>query len=235
MNYQKPTSTRLNKALVQLGLASSRRKADEMIMSSKVRVNDQVITKLATTVSIEVDKITASGKTGKVNSSKPTVLILNKPTGYVCSHNPQGNDRSIFALLPKQFSNLKIAGRLDKDSEGLVLLTSDGDLANRLSHPRYKKMKLYEVVVDKPLQDAQIKQLTKGVKLHDGISSFDKVVLRKSRQLSVTIHEGRNRQIRRTLSALGFTVTKLKRVQLGNISLDKLPSGKYRKVDTIEL
>lgn len=235
MSYQNPTSIRLNKALVQLGLAPSRRKADEMIISSKVRVNDQVTTKLATTVSIESDKITASGKTGKVNSVKPTVLILNKPTGYVCSHNPQGNDRSIFALLPKQFSNLKIAGRLDKDSEGLVLLTSDGDMANRLSHPRYEKMKLYEVVVDKPLQDAQIKQLTKGIKLHDGVSSFDKVALRKSRQLSVTIHEGRNRQIRRTLSALGFTVTKLKRVQLGNISLDKLPSGKYRKVDTIEL
>lgn len=235
MNYQNPTSIRLNKALVQLGLAPSRRKADEMIMSSKVRVNDQVTTKLATTVSIEADKITASGKTGKFSSLKPTVLILNKPTGYVCSHNPQGNDRSIFALLPKQFSSLKIAGRLDKDSEGLVLLTSDGDLANRLSHPRYEKMKLYEVVVDKPLYDTQIKQLGEGVKLHDGISSFDKVVLRKSRQLSITIHEGRNRQIRRTFSALGFIVTKLKRVQLGNISLDNLPSGKYRKVDTIEL
>jgi len=235
MNYRNPTSIRLNKALVQLGLVPSRRKADEMIISGKVRVNDQVTTKLATTVSIEADKITVSGKTGKVSSLKPTVLILNKPTGYVCSHNPQGNDRSIFALLPKQFSNLKIAGRLDKDSEGLVLLTSDGDLANRLSHPRYEKSKLYEVVVDKPLQDAQIKQLSEGVKLHDGISSFDKVVLRKSRQLLVTIHEGRNRQIRRTFSALGFTVTKLKRVQLGNISLDKLPSGKYRKVDTIEL
>lgn len=235
MNYQNPTSIRLNKALVQLGLAPSRRKADDMIISSKVRVNDQVTTKLATTVTIETDKITASGKTGKVSSLTPTVLILNKPAGYVCSHNPQGNDRSIFALLPKSFSTLKIAGRLDKDSEGLVLLTSDGDLANRLSHPRYEKSKLYEVVVDKPLQDAQIKQLTKGVKLHDGISSFDKVVLRKSRQLSVMIHEGRNRQIRRTFSALGFTVTKLKRVQLGNISLDKLPSGKYRKVDTIGL
>ena len=235
MNYQKPTSIRLNKALVQLGLSPSRRKADELIMTSKVKVNGKVTTTLATTVIVGVDHITASGKQGVARNQETIVLALNKPVGYVCSHNPQGHDRSIFTLLPKAYSNLKIAGRLDKDSGGLVLLTSDGDLANRLSHPRYQKSKLYEVTVDKPLQNAHIKQLSEGVKLHDGISRFDKVVVLKPKQLTVTLHEGRNRQIRRTFSALGITVTRLKRTKLGNATLDKIPTGKYRKLDTIEL
>jgi 23S rRNA pseudouridine2605 synthase len=117
----------------------------------------------------------------------------------------------------------------------LVLLTNNGDLANQLSHPRFEKSKQYEVVVNKPLTNTQLQELRKGVKLHDGISKFDKVVTSKPQQLIVTLHEGRNRQIRRTFAHIGITVTKLKRTQLGNITLKHLASGKYRKVDTIEL
>jgi segregation and condensation protein B len=221
---------RINQALVQLGFATSRRKADDLLIAGRVKCNGQKVEHLATIVDIHQDTITVDDQ-----AAEPIIqatIIMNKPVGYVCSHQPQGNDKSVFELLPPQYQQLKLAGRLDKDSEGLLLLSSDGNLINQLSHPRHNKQKTYYLVLDEPIVASAINKLLHGVALEDGISKFDKVEGR-GRELTVVIHEGRNRQIRRTLQALGYKVTKLQRVSLGDYKLGQLKPGDWQKIATI--
>jgi len=224
-------SFRLNKFLA-LHLGVSRRQADELIEKGRVSVNDTVATLGARTVSgdtVAVDSTPITTETALV------YLALNKPVGYVCSRRAQGDNPTIYTLLPEKYHTLKPVGRLDRDSSGLILLTNDGDFAQRMTHPSYYKVKRYEVTLDKPLEPLHQQMINDfGVTLEDGPS---KLTLEKQTddRLSwiITMHEGRNRQIRRTFAALGYTVTLLHRTNFGDYSLGELASGAFQEVSAL--
>lgn len=210
---------RLNK-YIALSTGISRRAADSAIASGLVFVNGTVAT--AGQQAEDDDTVTLRGKTLQLPDVK--TVMLHKPVGYVVSREGQGS-HTIYDLLPKELHNLKPVGRLDKDSSGLLLLTNDGNLANRLTHPSHQKDKTYRVQLDKPLSIAHQQQIQQGVQLEDGPS---KLGLRGAdTKWIVTMAEGRNRQIRRTFLATGYTVTALHRTHFGEYKLKDIPTGQY--------
>ncbi len=215
---------RLNKYLAQ-ATGMSRRASDQAIVEGRVLINGK--TPRGEPVQ-EGDAVTLDGAVIIPEASSVTIL-LNKPVGYVCSRNGQGS-RTIYDLLPNELHTLKPVGRLDKDSSGLLLMTNDGDLAHQLTHPSFQKTKVYDIELDKPLEPLHRQMISDyGITLEDGPSKLQLERLEEGngRKWEVRMHEGRNRQIRRTFGALGYTVTKLQRIQFGSYSLDKLQSGKY--------
>lgn len=217
---------RINQYLVSAGLAESRRKADEIIKSGKVRINGQTTTDLSYRVSKE-DQVLVSGQAGIIRTN--IYVVYNKPTGEICSHNTQGQSPTIFQSLPKSFAKLKIAGRLDKDSHGLVVLSSDGHFTQSISHPSQSKAKVYIVKTKQSITNDTVEKLNYGVKLEDGISKL-KTSKIKSDTIRVEMQEGRNRQIRRTLKHIGFDVVDLERVSIGKYSNHNLKEGKFEFV-----
>lgn len=219
------TSVRLNKFLaLQLGI--SRREADELIEKGRVQIGSSTAT-LGDRVTL-IDIIYVDNK--KIDSSQQYIYVLfNKPTGYVCSRQKQGETPTIYNILPKEYQALKPVGRLDKDSSGLLILTNDGDFAHKMTHPSFKKTKVYEVALDKPLEPLHQQLISDhGIKLDDGTSKFLVSKINKN-TYQVTMQEGRNRQIRRTFAALGYTVTQLHRVQFGPYLLD-IPPAKHKLI-----
>lgn len=233
---------RLNKYLA-LHRGISRREADELIAKRRVKINDAVA-ELGAQVG-PGDSVTIDNQP-VATSAEYRYLALHKPTNYVCSRRQQGGSPTIYALLPPELHALKPVGRLDRDSSGLLLMTNDGDFAHRMTHPSFHKTKIYYVTLDQPLQPLHQQMISDfGVMLEDGKSRF---IVEKSDHDSspralqahiqsdqqiykVTMHEGRNRQIRRTFSALGYTVTTLHRDAFGNYALGDIPSGSYQDVD----
>lgn len=213
---------RLNKFIAR-ATGLSRRSADELIKFGKVRVDNE-----QATLGQEVNNDNTVELNGTVlNLAKShLILMLNKPAGYVCSRNGQGS-KTIYDLLPEKFHNLKPVGRLDKNSSGLILLTNDGELANQLTHPRYQKQKVYQVVLNKTLELSDKKKLLTGVVLSDGLSKFIKIKDYPNNIYEVVLEEGRNRQIRRTFNALGYKLESLHRIKLGKYMLNDLSKGKY--------
>lgn len=206
----------------------SRRAADQAIQAGRIQVNGQQAV-LGDQVE-PTDTVTLDGRVLKAAAPTQTIM-LHKPVGYVCSRRGQGS-KTVYELLPAELRHLRPVGRLDKDSSGLLVMTNDGQLAHQLTHPSFQKEKVYEVVLDKPLQATDQQQITReGVQLDDGPSRLG---LRSSSgdnlTWQVSMHEGRNRQIRRTFEALGYQVTKLHRTQFGNYKLSDLPPAKYRVV-----
>lgn len=221
---------RLNKFLAER-LGVSRREADELISSGKITVNGKVAT-LGDKVSLngidKSDKVCYNNKIVPEGASY-TYVAFHKPVGFVCSRHAQGDNHTIYELLPKHFFRLKTVGRLDKDSSGLVLLTNDGNFAFSMTHPKFRKNKVYQVELDKPLEPLHQQMITDyGVEIGDGTSSF-KIIHDESKTncYTVILTEGRNRQIRRTFAALGYTVVALHRVQFGKYELGDLKPGKY--------
>ncbi|MDX2776150.1 pseudouridine synthase [Streptomyces caniscabiei] len=219
-------SHRLNKHLaLQLGI--SRREADMLIEKRSVTINDAPATLGARFK--DGDTISVNG-TPLGPATEYTYLLLNKPVGYVCSRRTQGDNETIYALLPKKYHVLKPVGRLDKDSSGLILLTNDGDFAFRMTHPKFHKTKVYDVQLDHDLEPLHQQMISDyGVQLEDGVS---KLLLQRQtdnsrREWQVTMHEGRNRQIRRTFAALGYTVTALHRRVFGPYSLGDIRPGEF--------
>jgi len=215
------TSTRLNKHLaLQLGV--SRREADELIQKGKVHINGEVA--ILGTQASSHDHITVNGKP-VAHGTAYTYLLFHKPVGYVCSRRPQGSIPTIYSLLPKKYHTLKPVGRLDKDSSGLLILTNDGDFAFHMTHPKFHKVKTYEIQLDKELEPLHQQMISDhGLQLEDGIS---KLQLERLSDVSrkvwrVNMHEGRNRQIRRTFAAVGYEVKRLHRTQFGSYSLNDL-------------
>jgi len=211
---------RINKYIAQ-ATGMSRRAADTVIAEGRIAING-VPTELGTEVEPN-DTITLDGKPLALGINLTTIL-LNKPVGYVVSREGQGS-KTIYDLLPTQYRHLKPVGRLDKDSSGLLLLTNDGELANQLTHPRYAKTKIYEVELDKPLTSEDTAKIGQGVQLEDGLSKLSLEKIGSDKQWRVTMQEGRNRQIRHTFAALGYTVTKLHRTHFGSYSLGNLEMG----------
>lgn len=206
----------------------SRRRADELIKTGLVQVNgahasytDQIS---------ESDKVRLNSKLIK---PKPQLTILfNKPTGYVTSRTKQGNAPTIYNLLPLKFHHLKPVGRLDKESCGLLLLTNDGHLAERLTHPKYQKLKVYSVRLNKSLTANDFAKINKGIKLIDGTSHLN--VTQYNDNWLVSLKEGKNRQIRRTFSSLDYKVTYLERLQFGDYKLGKIPIGSYELINKVK-
>lgn len=214
---------RLNKFLAT-HLAIGRRAADDLIASGKVRLNNSIAT-IGDRVK-SGDSILVDGKQFKASAQTEFLyLLMNKPTGYVCSRRQQGEVPTIYSLLPQKYQHLKTVGRLDKDSSGLILLTNNGDVAHKLTHPSFVKIKKYEVELNKPLQPLHHQMINDfGIDLPDGKS---KLVLQGSgTRWTVTMHEGRNRQIRRTFEALGYGVVRLHRISFGSYELTEIPNGK---------
>lgn len=219
---------RLNKYLAQ-ATGMSRRTADNAIASGQVQVNGASAT-LGQTVDPETDTILLGGQ--PVAAPEPAMtIILNKPIGYVCSRDGQGS-KTIYDLLPAEYHKLKPVGRLDKDSSGLLLLTSDGTLAYELTHPSFQKDKQYVVKLDRDLSEKDFETITReGVRLEDGPSRLGLESLKgKKTEWKVTMHEGRNRQIRRTFEALGYVVTGLHRTQFGDYPLGDLAAGRWKRL-----
>ena len=209
----------------------SRREADNLIASSKVFVNGNPAV-LGARIS-ETDEIVVNGK--KIDNSPVsyTYLMLNKPEGYLSSRRAQGGDPTLYDLLPEEYKNLKTVGRLDKNSSGLILLTNDGDFAFSHTHPKFYKIKTYLITLDKPLEPLHQQEISDfGIQLEDGASKLFLTKLDENRlKWQVEMSEGRNRQIRRTFAALGYSVIKLHRIEFGNYKLNDLKSGEYKLVD----
>jgi 23S rRNA pseudouridine2605 synthase len=162
---------------------------------------------------------------------KRQTIMFNKPVGYVCSRDGQGSN-TVYDILPAEYQHLNLVGRLDKNSSGLLLLTNDGDLANELTHPRYGKAKVYEIRLNNPLAPLHQQMISNiGVQLSDGPSQLALEKLdAQGLQWRIRMREGRNRQIRRTFDALGYSVKYLHRTTFGEYSLDGLKSGEIRPV-----
>ena len=221
---------RLNKFLaLQLGI--SRRQADELIEKGKISINGKTA-KLGARIKV-ADIIKIGDKVVSNSREERIYLLFNKPRGYVCSRKKQGENETIYAILPKEFHSLKPVGRLDKDSSGLLLLTNDGDFAFQMTHPKFRKIKEYLVELDEPLQPLHQQMIADfGINLPDGKSQLGLERLNDSRKnWKVIMSEGRNRQIRRTFSVVGYEVVKLHRIVFGNYSLPKdLKFGDFQKV-----
>lgn len=219
---------RINK-YVALATGMSRRAADEAIRQGRVLVNGHLPSAGQNISQVDIVTLDNSAITPAV---KTMTIMLNKPAGYVVSRNGQGS-KTIYDLLPEELHNLKPAGRLDKDSSGLLLLTNDGQLAQDLTHPSRKKIKIYEISLDKPLAPLHRQMINDhGIELEDGNSRLilERLQEGDDSQWRVTMHEGRNRQIRRTFAALGYTVTRLHRTHFGSYMLHDLSQGSYIEV-----
>lgn len=221
---------RLNKFLAH-ATGISRRQADNDIAAGLVAINDQPVIS-GIDINEENDVIRYHGQIVKLPSHSTTIM-MNKPVGYVCSRNAQSKGvQTIYSLLPTEYKKLKTIGRLDKDSSGLILLTDDGDLAYRLTHPKFSKTKVYNVELDHalaPLHQQMISDF--GINLEDGSSQLLLTRLNDERtKFAVTMHEGRNRQIRRTFAALGYTVIKLHRLEFDNYQLGDLQPGEIKVI-----
>lgn len=240
---QKPTGwgplgagpQRLNKVLAAAGLGS-RRACDEFISEGRVEVNGEVVAQLGMKVDPSVDQIKVDGEALKKN--KPVYYALNKPPGVVSTNSdPDGRPRVVDLVPDKE--RLFSVGRLDRSSEGLMLLTNDGELAQKLAHPKYQITKTYYVTVQGSIDIAHLARLERGIHLAEGLAKVDKVKIRKQRRhatdLEIELSEGKNREIRRILARLGHKVVELKRVAIGTLRLGDIPTGAYRPLTAEEV
>jgi 23S rRNA pseudouridine2605 synthase len=205
----------------------SRRAADQAIIDGRVLIDNQVA---VVGQVVEDNSIISIDGLELTPPKQKTTLIINKPVGYVCSRNGQGS-RTIYDLLPLQFQNLKSVGRLDKNSSGLLLVTDDGQLANILTHPSFAKLKVYKVLLNRPLERKDQMKIEAGITLDDGQSKLQLKELHSNTTWEVSMHEGRNRQIRRTFAKLGYNVEALKRLTFGDYTLGDLREGSYRIIE----
>ncbi|MFC5467815.1 pseudouridine synthase [Cohnella suwonensis] len=229
---------RLQKVLANAGVAS-RRKCEELIASGKVTVNGEVVTELGRKADPAVDAIAVAGK--PIKKETKIYMMFNKPKGVITSvTDPKG--RSVVTDYIKDVKErLYPVGRLDYDSEGLLLLTNDGDLAHKLTHPSHHVPKTYHATVERVPHGSALERLKKGIKLDDGMTAPAEVEYHdidpdgKFATIAITIHEGRNRQVRRMFEAIHHPVTRLKRVSFGGLYLNNLQRGKHRKLTAEEV
>jgi 23S rRNA pseudouridine2605 synthase len=231
---------RLNKFIASSGF-TARRKADELIEAGRVAVNSEVVVSLGTKINPEEDIVRVDGELIKPPSERKgkfIYILLNKPAGYVTTTSDEKNRPTVLDLV-KIRQRIYPVGRLDYDTEGLLILTNDGELANKLMHPKYGVYKTYVVKINKPIDEKSLNKLREGIRIHSGkgpstalrTTSEAKVSVvpkTEGRQLRISIHEGRNRQVRKMLEAVGCYVRKLKRIEYANLNLKELREGEWR-------
>lgn len=215
---------RINKYIASCGICS-RRKADELISQGKVEINGQVVTDMGHKVDIN-DIVKINGKLITKEEEK-VYIVLNKPKGYVTTSSDQFNRKNVIDLINENVRVYPI-GRLDMYTEGLLLLTNDGEFANAIMHPRNKIEKTYVVTTDTNINQGQIDKLKNGVDIGDYITKPAKVRIISKDKIEIIISEGKNRQVRRMCDAVEINLLNLKRIKIGNIELGKLQTGKYR-------
>jgi len=230
---------RLQKWLALAGVAS-RRKVEEMILAGRVCVNGEVVATLGTKANPDTDAVTVDGKPAELDSQQKVYILLHKPTGVVTTVSDQFGRPTVMGLLPPDITTrLYPVGRLDYDTSGLLLLTNDGDWAQKLTHPKYEVDKTYVAVVEGAPSTESLKAFCRGliiegkktapceVKIEDKINGRTK--------LRIHLREGRNRQVRKMCEAIGHKVVSLKRVSVGNINLGGLQRGKWRHLTPSEV
>lgn len=215
---------RLNRFLAAAGLGS-RRACDALIESGSVVVNGSRVEKLATQVGPD-DDVRMHGR--PIRPARQAYLLMNKPRGYVVTRSDELGRRTIYDILAPEFSTLSHVGRLDKDSEGLLLLTNDGDLAQRLTHPSHEIEKEYEVTLNKAFDPAHTPKLLKGIFIEGGRGRFERIRSVAPDCVKVVLRQGLKRQIRLMFYYLGYEVERLKRIRIGSITDARIPIGSYR-------
>ena len=220
---------RLNKLLAQCGLGS-RRKCDQLIQTGKIAVNGKIVTTLGLLVDENEDTIFFDEKI-LTPENTAVYILLNKPIGYVTTLNDEKGRKKVSDLIPIK-QRIFPVGRLDIDTEGLLLLTNDGNLCYQLTHPKFLVDKVYMVKINQSIQAKDIQKLERGIMLETGITAPCKIQLHTAdktrRTLNVILHEGKKRQVRRMFEALGYSVRYLVRTKFANLTLNNLPVGKWR-------
>lgn len=220
---------RLNRFLAMSGVAS-RRAADEVIAAGRVSVNGVVVTELGLRIDPQQDDVRVDGD--RVRQEKPVYVLFNKPSGVVCTNARHEQKKRVIDYLPEVRGRIYTVGRLDMDSEGLIVLTNDGDFALRLTHPRYGVPKIYTVLVRGRVEQKSLDKARGGVWLSEGPTTGMQIKIEhvgKDRtHLKVMLREGKNREIRRVFAKLEHPVISLKRVRIGELSLHGLSEGKWR-------
>lgn len=229
---------RLQKYLAECGIAS-RRKCEEYILQGKVQVNEKTITELGVKVNPEKDKITFEGKNVKQEERK-VYILLNKPIGYVTTSDEQFGRDKVLDLV-KVRERVVPVGRLDMYTSGALILTNDGDFVYKVTHPKHEITKTYTVTVKGIIKNEEVEQLRKGVKIDDYTTRPAKVKILKTDEekdisrLEITIHEGKNRQVRRMCESVGRRVIALHRSKIGNIGVKDIELGKWRYLKDFEV
>jgi 23S rRNA pseudouridine2605 synthase len=233
---------RLQKYMARCGVAS-RRKCEEIILEGKVKVNDKIVTELGVKINYEIDKVFYNGKIITPEENK-VYIMLNKPEGYITSVKDEKGRKTILDIV-KVNERIYPIGRLDYDSSGLILLTNDGDIYNKIIHPRVEVQKKYIALCRGIFSNEEIKRFENGVDIGGYITADAKLkVIDKEKDkrtnefnslVEIIIHEGKNRQIRKMCSALGHEVISLKRVAIGDIKLGYLKRGEWRNLTKEEL
>jgi 23S rRNA pseudouridine2605 synthase len=222
---------RLNRYLAQSGVAS-RRAVEEIILAGRVTINGAVCTELSSQVTSK-DSVKVDGKL--VRPAESIYVLLNKPVDYVTTRSDDRARQTIYELLPRNLHQLAHVGRLDIDSEGLLILTNDGELTLRLTHPRYKMPKEYLVTLDREFAMADTPKVKKGVYLAEGRARFESVTKLNSRQVRVVLTQGLTRQVRRVFAAVGYKVRRLQRTKIGPLSDTVLKPGEFRLLRPAEV
>ncbi len=221
-------SIRLNKFIANSGLCS-RREADELIRSGKITVNNQKVTELGTKIK-STDEVRYKGKV--LQNERPVYILLNKPKDYVTTVKDKNARKTVMDLVEGACpQRVYPVGRLDRNTTGVLLLTNDGELAKRLTHPRYKKKKVYHGVLDKPVTKKHLEQIAEGVELEEGIVAADAVSYvdpEDKTQVGIEIHTGQNRVVRRIFENLGYKIKKLDRVYFAGLTKKNLKRGRWR-------
>ncbi|AHD05142.1 pseudouridine synthase [Paenibacillus larvae] len=224
---------RLQKVLAAAGVAS-RRKCEEIILAGRVEVNDKVVSTLGVKVNPHQDVIKVDGRA--IQNQEKIYILFNKPKGVITSVSDPEGRRVVGDFLKGIKERVYPVGRLDYDTEGLLILTNDGEFANMVTHPRHHVSKTYHATVKGVPHGSVLEKLREGVKLEDGMTAPAEVEYhdidpdKKQSVISITIYEGKNRQVRRMFEAVGYPVTRLKRVKFGSIPLVGLPRGKFRRM-----
>ena len=232
---------RIQKFIADAGICS-RRAAEVLIAAGEVYVNGK---KAALGQKIEpgADKVSVQGKALRAQAQPKMTFVMHKPRGVVCSNSDPHAEKTIFELLPREWARLRLfcAGRLDKESEGLVILTSDGDLAHKLMHPSNLVVKRYYVSLEEPFPFGRLRQLLRGVVIEGEHLKVERAALvnprpdRSSTELDVHMHHGKKREIRQLFTALGFEVRRLRRYQIGALRLKGIPLRGVKQLSTKEI
>jgi 23S rRNA pseudouridine2605 synthase len=227
---------RLQKYMARCGVAS-RRKSEEIIARGKVKVNKIVITELGFKVDGDTDSVEVDGKLIKPEEKK-LYIALNKPEGYISSVSDEKGRRTIMELVEVD-ERIYPIGRLDYDTTGLILLTNDGEIYNKIIHPRMEKNKVYEAIIEGFISSEEINKLETGIDIGGYVTAPAKVKLiaenRNSTEVEITIHEGKNKQIRKMFEAVEHNIIRLKRISIGEIKLGNLKEGLWRNLTEDEL
>lgn len=228
----KEEQIRLNKFLSSAGVAS-RRKSDEMIQKGMVKINGKVVTDLGVKIT-KSDKVVVGGTQINVKEKK-LYILLNKPNDYITTTSDEKDRKTVMDLV-KVSERVYPVGRLDRKTTGVLLLTNDGELANRLMHPRYSIAKEYKIEIDKTINSSQLKKLVKGIELEDGVAQASEVYIGKTaKEVYVVVHEGRNHLVRRMFESMGFEVLHLDRIRYGFLTREGLKRGEWRILKSSEI